>query len=164
MCVINLSQTETIECKFSFLSRTSNLGLFSFPVFPMGHLCQRGLNLKTLISEEALRNFIINELDGDRELFERLYGHFSRHLNEFSSAKFEWATMVALAHKMRSGCHSFGAAQLENKLNEIEETGKANAVTDIANLYEEAKLMADPTLRCIATMANEIFKEIKKSA
>ena len=125
---------------------------------------QRGIDLKILISEEVLRNFIISELDGDRDLFERLYGQFSRHLEEFNSAKCEPAVLVPLAHKIRSGCHSLGAGPLEKKLSEIENMGNAINMADLVVLYGDAKLLTGPTLECLANLADDIFKEIKKSA
>ena len=122
--------------------------------------------MNSLISREHLIQFLRDDLDCNEDIYEKLIIHLSKHLEDIKNANKEDSKVLRdIAHKAKTGCHSFGALELFSNLVELEINAKANNNDVIQNnLLPHLLTLIDPTLDEIRITAKFFFEEVKKSA
>jgi hypothetical protein len=120
--------------------------------------------LGTLVSRDILAKFILQEIDSDRELFCRLLGYLIKHLEDLKAAAMNQEQLGLLAHKAKSGCHAFGALELELALEKIEILSPSKDHEALNKSFKDAVNLMETTLAEIQNVSENIFGKVLKSA
>lgn len=117
------------------------------------------MNNEVLISKKVLADFILNELDSDRELFLKQLSYFLDHLTEFKKAGHDPVKLGQLAHKIKVGCRCFGAENFETAMEQIENLVKNNSLKPDSEIFRLTTSRIDPLVKAIEETSEEIFRK-----
>lgn len=117
-----------------------------------------------LVSKKILVKFLVDELGSDQTFFQKQLGHFLKHLTEFKTAVDDPAQLGRCAHKIRSGCHCFGAVILGEAMQKIELKENSKELRSHDELLKITIALIDPTIAEIKMISTEYFKGARKSA
>lgn len=113
--------------------------------------------MKELVSSKQLIHFLKKEIDSEKELFERLFAHFTNHLLELEKNQRDLESCQHSAHKIRSGCRSFGALILEEKLETLEAYDLNENQIQAREQVQSIISLSQPTLTEIRKISSEFF-------
>jgi hypothetical protein len=120
--------------------------------------------MSDLIDKKSLILFLKEDLNSNHDIFKKLLGHLSVHLDDLLKSKDDLVNQGSLAHKAKTGCSSFGAMTLFYKLEEFESLSKNNNSIAQKKLFSLIEELIDPSLSEIKSIANDYFKGASKSA
>ena len=129
----------------------------------------RGVNyMESLISKPLLKEFIENELDFERELFDKLFGFLNKYLDELVAEKYtgtpeNMENLGLLAHKVKASCHSFGAEVLHLELQSLESASKNSDQEKTKIHFIKITEIYQDTLKLIKKISDQYFAEEDKN-
>lgn len=118
------------------------------------------MSVDNLINKEILADFILNEIDSDKEFFLKQLGFFSKHLADFKDAGNNPERLAQLAHKIRVGCRCFGAEAFESIMVQVEDMQKNNTLKPQSEIFKLALPLIDPIIITITKASEEIFRKV----
>lgn len=117
------------------------------------------MSSENIISKKIMADFILNELDSDKEFFSKQLSSFLNHLNEFKKSGDDPIKLSQLAHKIKTGCRCFGAHNFEASMEQIEKLKKNNNLNPNSDIFKQTILLIDPLIDSIIKTSEEIFSE-----
>lgn len=117
-----------------------------------------------MIDEKILLNFIQEDADFDQAYVDRLFQIFKRYNQEFQSTTYSdddivIKEIVDLSHKLRSGCHTFGAMLLEKDFRQLEHAGKTSDKLNIKMLFEKTKKSSEDSISQLESILTKTFEK-----
>jgi len=121
------------------------------------------------IDPVILNEFIGEQLSFEQKLFEKLVSLLSDQFREFDQLNYAGAPAVLeklgqAAHKLKSGCRSFGAMQLALSLESLEASAKKGEAENVEQKFKAVKLSLPIVIAEIEMQAKQIFARQKSAA